>query len=146
MKRHLLIGTSIIMLSLANVAYADFFIHSSDLNTCPNIAGQWNGTGVLSNWLIGSCLYHGTGKIGNVDNVGHFTLDVAAEKESGSIVCPQSPTVQLAGTCVDGNVTISTSYGNLTGNMSGNQGDAKGTLTISPGITVDVNIQFQYGQ
>lgn len=123
------------------MSHADFTFHSSAPNACEDITGNWNGKGTGSNWLIGSCVYHGIGTISALDSTGHFTLALDIEKDSGSFLCPNHATSQLSGTCINGVVTINTGYGNLTGNFSNNAGNANGTLSAL-GMSIDVTAQF----
>ncbi|WED44581.1 hypothetical protein [Legionella cardiaca] len=142
MKGNLLIGFMAAM-SFANMSHADFTFHSNVANVCKYLAGHWSGKGKASSWLIGDCLYHGAGVISEVDNDGHFTVEVKADKDSGSFFCPKHSTKQLTGICTNGVATIMTEYGNLQGNFSQNAGSAKGTLTVAPGINAEITIEFQ---
>ena len=143
MKYYLSIGTMAAALLFSNASLADYTFHSSDANVCEHTTGQWVGTGKATNWFIGECVYHGSGKINPPDNAGKFTLNVMADKDSGSILCPSHTKKQLTGMCANGIVTIMTEYGNMLGNFSENAGDAKGTLSVSPGMNAEVTIQFQ---
>lgn len=140
MKGKLYIGYMIIALSLTNAAYADFTFYSST-NNCNNVSGNWKGSGTASNWLI-ECAYEGSGTISGLAHDGGFKLDVEAHKISGSGLCPQHTKHSLTGVCVNGVVTVKTEYGNLSGYFSTDSGSSNGTLTVAPGIEVDVAIQF----
>lgn len=144
-KRHLWISSLITILSLSQAAHADFFIHSNDANACTGIPGPWQGSGKISQFLIGECVYNGSGSISNLDSAGNFTLNLTANKVSGwSPLCPQQITPQLSGNCNNGNVIIRTDYGNLTGNFTSQKGQASGTLTVSPGIDVSISVQLNH--
>lgn len=130
------------MMVLANGCYADFTFYTNAANSCTVIAGNWAGKGKATNWLTGECNYHGSGVVSAVDSNGHFTVDLVADKDSGSFICPGHATKQLAGTCNNGVVTINTEYGNLSGNFTQSTGDASGTLSVGPGLSADVRVQF----
>ena len=142
MKRNVRIGLMAAALSFANMSYADFIFRTNNPNACESLAGQWAGTGKAYNWLVGTCIYHGIGLISTLDSSGSFTVDSAADKDSGSFLCPNHAARQLTGNCINGVITVKTEYGNLTGTISANSGDAKGTLTISPGVTAEVTTTF----
>ncbi|QMT59867.1 hypothetical protein [Legionella sp. PC997] len=142
MKQKLLIGFTAVALTFASISYADFTFYSGS-NNCEDIPGNWAGSGKASNWLIGECHYNGAGIVGAVDTTGHFAIEVNADKRSGSLICPEHHSTKLRGICVNGTVTIKTEYGNLNGIFSQNSGSAKGKLTVSPGMDVDVAIQFK---
>lgn len=141
MKGKSFIGMMVIALSLTNAAYADFTFYSST-NDCKNVSGDWKGSGTASHWLI-ECAYEGSGTISGLDREGGFKLDVEAHKLSGSSLCPQHTKHSLTGVCVNGVVIVKTDYGNLSGYFSTDSGSSNGTLTVAPGIDVDVAIQFQ---
>ncbi|KTC98365.1 hypothetical protein [Legionella erythra] len=130
------------MMLLANGSYANFTFYPNALNNCTSIAGNWAGKGMASSWLTGECHYHGAGTVSAVDSNGHFNIELAVDKDSGSFLCPNHTTKQLAGVCRDGVVTIQTEYGNLNGHFSENTGNASGKLTVSPGMSADVSVQF----
>ncbi|CAM2968266.1 Uncharacterised protein [Legionella steigerwaltii] len=142
MKQKLLIGFTAAVLSFAHMAHADFTFYSGT-NTCDEIPGNWSGSGKANNWLIGECVYDGSGTIGALDKDGRFNIAVESDKRSGSMVCPDHNSTKLKGTCVNGTVTINTEYGNLNGIFSKTSGSAKGKLSVSPGMDVDVSIQFK---
>lgn len=125
------------------MSHADAIFYSSLANACEYISGHWAGTGKASNWVLGDCIYHGAGTVSSLDATGHFKIEVASDKDSGSILCPNHATKQLTGICLNGVVTIMTEYGNMTGSFSQNSGSAKGTLSVAPGMNADVVIQFQ---
>ncbi|MDX1837034.1 hypothetical protein DIZ81_05010 [Legionella taurinensis] len=141
MKRNRIIGF-MAMMSLANWSYADFTFYSNSLNQCESIAGNWAGKGMASSWLTGECHYHGAGKVSAVNSNGQFSIELAVDKDSGSFICPSHTTRQLSGTCRNGVVTIQTEYGNLNGHFSESTGNASGTLTVSPGMSAEVSVQF----
>lgn len=143
MKRNVLMGLMVATMSFANVSYANFIFHSNVSNACENVSGSWSGTGKASNWFVGECVYHGSGNVSRVDSTGSFKIDVSADKDSGSFLCPNHATEQLKGVCVNGAVTILTDFGNLTGNFSPNEGSANGVLSVSPGMDAEVSIQFR---
>ncbi len=143
MKKILLISSIATLLSLTNLAHADFLFNSTDADACKTIPGNWQGTGKASHWLIGICNYHGTGTASAIDAAGNFNFDVALQRDSGSLLCPASHTDRFAGHCVNGKATLVTSYGTLNGNFSGDSAHAQGTLTIS-GLDVDVEFNFQH--
>lgn len=142
MKRNLVAGFMVVSMTFASLSYADYSFHLSE-NTCDQIAGTWEGTGRAYNWLIGTCIYHGTGQVSTVDSSGNFSVDASADKDSGSIVCPNHANETLYGTCVNGFVTIKTDYGDLTGTFTNTTGSASGTVTVSPGMSADVSVQFK---
>ncbi|KTD73705.1 hypothetical protein [Legionella tucsonensis] len=141
MKQKLLIGFTVAALSFATISHADFTFYSS-ANSCEDVPGNWAGSGKASNWLI-ECVYNGSGTVSALDSAGNFKIEVSADKRSGSILCPDHHTTKLEGVCVNGTVTIKTEYGNLNGIFTKNSGSAKGALNISPGVDVDVAIQFK---
>lgn len=141
MKQKLLIGFTAAALSFASLSHADFTFYSG-ANMCGDVPGNWAGSGKASNWLI-ECAYDGAGTVSTLDSAGNFTIEVNADKRSGSLVCPSHNTTKLKGVCVNGTVTIKTEYGNLNGIFTKNSGSAKGKLTVSPGIALDVAIQFK---
>lgn len=141
MKRKLLIGLAVASMSFTGMSYADFTFYSSS-TACEDAPGNWVGSGKAYNWLIGECVYNGSGTVGPVDSAGNFSLEVIANKRSGSFVCPEHTTTKLNGVCINGVVKIKTEYGDLAGNFTKTTGNAKGSLTVSPGIDVDVSVQF----
>lgn len=141
MKRNIFIG--LIGAVLINTGtYADYSFRLANNNSCESISGSWSGKGKATNWLIGSCTYHGTGTVGPVDSTGHFTVHAEADKDHGTPLCPDHASEQLTAVCLNGVVTIKTDFGSLKGNFSSNNGSAKGTLSVSPGMEADVSIQF----
>lgn len=143
MKRILFIGLTTALISFANTSQANFSFHSSVPNACEYVAGQWTGSGKATNWFIGECIYHGSGSSSTLDPAGNFTIQVSADKDSGSILCPSHAEKQLSGVCQNGAVTIMTEYGNMTGGFTKNTGEAKGTLSVGPGMNAEVTLQFQ---
>lgn len=129
-------------LILATDAWADFTFISDDPEICNYLANEWEGKGKASNWLF-SCSYTGTGSISQMDETGHFTVALSAKKRSGGVICPDYVNQELRGTCQAGVVTFITDYGNLKGNFSQESGNAKGTLTYSPGASATVSVTFQ---
>ncbi|TAL61202.1 MAG: hypothetical protein EPN84_08335 [Legionella sp.] len=128
--------------TLLTPCYANITLVSRMEGGCEQIPGRWVGTGKANNWLIGECVYHGEGQVSELDVNGRFTLQVSAEKDSGSFLCPQHNETQLNGLCVGNAVIFITNYGNLDGSYVDKVGSAKGTLTASAGMSVDVDIQF----
>lgn len=141
MKKKLLIGLTVVTLSFTSISYANFTFYSGSTN-CEDISGVWSGSGKASNWLIGECVYNGSGTVGSVDGAGNFKLEVSADKHSGNFMCPDHATKKLTGVCLNGVVKIKTEFGDLVGDFSQNTGNAKGKLSVSPGIDVDVSILF----
>ncbi|HHF7365234.1 TPA: hypothetical protein ACPSKY_000327 [Legionella bozemanae] len=141
MKQKLLIGFTVVALSFATISHADFTFYSS-ANSCDDVPGNWIGSGKASNWLI-ECVYNGSGTVSTLDSAGNFNIEVSADKRSGSILCPDHHTTKLMGVCANGAVTIKTEFGNLNGIFTKNSGNAKGRLNVSPGVDVDVAIQFR---
>ncbi len=141
-KQNILKGCVVATLFLTQISYADFTFHASTPNACEHLAGRWSGTGTASNWAIGECAYHGSGLISPLDNDGNFTVDVVSDKDSGSFLCPSHNEKHLTGTCVNGVTIIHTEYGDISGNFSQNSGNAQGTLSVTPGLKVDVFMQF----
>lgn len=140
MKKTFIIGITATLLSFAGASYADFVFKTA---ACPNIAGHWSGTGKINNWLT-TCVYHGDGNINPLDGSGKFSLSTTVKKESGGLFCPPKVSVTLNGTCVDGNIRIPTDYGTLNGTVNGNNGGARGTITVA-GISSDVNVTLHKG-
>ena len=143
MKRSVLSGFLLTTMMVTSIAHADFKFYSNSSDICNNISGEWNGKGSASNWLIGTCIYHGKGTIGTPDSTGRFTLNLDIEKDSGNFLCAKHTIREFSGTCVNGDVTIITEFGNLQGTFSENSGSASGTLTAVLGMTIDVSTQFQ---
>src|SRR5580658_5944540 len=108
MKKSLVISFTAALISFANLSHADFTIHSLNANDCSGLSGQWGGTGHVTNWLIGACDYHGSGQMSDVDDAGHFTLSITADKDSGSFICPSHVATSLQGSCVNGTLSIQT--------------------------------------
>jgi hypothetical protein len=142
MKRILINGFIAATLSFATMAHADFTFRLNTKDGCDYLAGKWFGTGKASNWFLGECIYHGSGTISGLDNMGRFTAEVKADKDSGSGLCPEHTTKQVKGICFNGVVRIKTEYGHLDGNFSQYSGDAKGNLSVAPGMSADVEVQF----
>lgn len=143
MKRTLLMTSLVPMLIFGNLTYANFSFHSSAQDSCEYVTGRWDGAGKVSNWFLGSCTYHGVGVLGSLDSNGVFTAEVTAYKDSGSFFCPKKAKEKFTGVCVNGLVTMNTNYGNLNGSFSQSEGNAQGTLSIAPGMSAEVSIQFQ---
>ncbi|MCW8444093.1 hypothetical protein OQJ19_01190 [Fluoribacter gormanii] len=141
MKQKIIIGFTAVALTIASISHADFTFYSGS-SKCEDVPGNWAGSGKASNWLIGECVYNGSGTVGALDSAGNFAIEVNADKRSGSVLCPSHNTTKLRGICVNGTVTIKTEYGNLNGVFSKNSGSANGKLTVSPGMDVDVAIKF----
>lgn len=142
MKQLLVIGFTATIMSFTTLSYANFSFHSADANACEHITGEWVGTGKASNWFIGECIYRGSGNASTLDASGNFSVTVVADKQSGSIFCPAHTTKQLNGNCFNGDVQFITEYGAIKGTFADNQGEASGTLTVSPGIHIDVGLNF----
>lgn len=142
MKRNVLMGIMAVTMSFMNMSHADFTFHSNDPNACEYVAGHWSGTGKAHNWLLGDCVYYGLGTASILDNAGNFIMEVTADKDSGSFLCPNHSSKRLSGVCVNGVVTVMTQYGNLAGNFLSNSGEASGTLSVASGMSADVMIQF----
>lgn len=143
MKRIILAGLSSITLFFAAVSHADFTFYSNTQNSCASISGVWAGSGKVHHWMIRDCVYQGTGVVSTVDESGQFTLNISCDKSAGGLICPKHVETQLKGTCADGVVSITTGYGDLEGHFSSTSGNASGTVTVSPGISADVSVQFQ---
>lgn len=141
MNNRLFLGFSIFLFFI-NTSYADYSFRLNDPSGCNAISGKWSGKGKATNWLLGSCVYHGTGTVSAVDSAGNFTAQVTADKDSGSGLCPNHATEQLKAVCVNGIVTIKTEFGSLRGNFSATKGTASGTLSVSPGLDAEISIQF----
>lgn len=142
MKRNLLIGVVISALAVANLAHANFTFTSVTSGSCESVSGNWEGEGKAYNWFIGDCIYHGKGSISPLDNSGHFTAEVTAYKDSGSVLCPNQATKKLSGFCVNGITIIQTEFGSMNGDFAENSGSANGTLSVAPGMSAEVGIQF----
>ncbi|WP_133141223.1 hypothetical protein [Legionella waltersii] len=136
-----LIMSSLIL--CASSSHAQIIVTLANNNSCENITGDWSGQGSAYNWLLGTCKYHGKGTISALDGQGNFTLLINADKDSGTVICPEHHTETLKGTCNNSVVTIKTDYGNITGNFTNESGNAKGTLTVSPGMDADILVQFK---
>ena len=135
------LGLICLTLLTSNV-YAEYSFSLDNPESCESIAGSWSGKGKATNWLLGSCTYHGSGIVSAVDSTGHFSVRTTADKDYGNKLCPEHATEQLNGVCLNGVVTIKTDFGSLKGNFSENNGSAKGTLSVSPGIDADVSIHL----
>jgi len=142
MKRILLMGFSAALISFTHSSYANYNFHSNQPNACEYVAGQWAGAGKATNWML-ECTYHGSGSSSSLDAAGNFTIDLIADKDSGSFLCPSHAEKHLKGICQNGNVTIFTEYGDMSGSFTKNTGEAKGTLSVGPGMSADVSLQFQ---
>lgn len=143
MKKGLMIGTTVFALAFSTISSADIFLSTFSADSCENLAGKWQGTGKVTNWAIGECLYRGEGNVNHVDENGVFTLTLTVNKDSGSVLCPNHVTQVLPGMCRDGKISLKTDYGSLTGGISGNAGTAKGTISIATGISADVVVQLR---
>lgn len=124
------------------VSHAHITLSSLDGNSCASIPGNWFGKGKATNWLIGTCTYHGDGAISALDNKGRFTITVSAHKDAGSFVCPKETTEQLSGICDNGVVTLQTAYGDIKGDFNTSSGTARGKLTVSAGIDAEIELSF----
>lgn len=143
MKRKLLMGFTVVAMFLAHTSHADFTFYS-DSTDCNEVVGNWVGTSTATSGLI-KCDYNGSGVVSPVENNSQFKLSLNAKKTSGSILCPANYSATFNAVCTNGVVTVKTEYGNLMGGFSrSNGGNAKGRLTISPGIFVDIDIRFRY--
>ncbi|KTD45276.1 hypothetical protein Lqui_2747 [Legionella quinlivanii] len=142
MKHYILTGFIAAAFSFSNMAHANFSLYSTNSDACQQVAGQWAGSGKATNWFIGECKYHGSGTITSADGGQHFSIEVVADKDSGSFFCPKHTVNQFTGTCVNGIATFNTEYGSIDGSFSENSGDAQGTLTVGPGMTAEVSLQF----
>jgi hypothetical protein len=141
MKHILINGMVAATLFFTATSYADYTFKLGE-NDCSQLAGSWLGTGTASSWLLGECIYHGTGIMSSVDEMGNFTADVKADKDSGNILCPNHTIKKIKGFCFNGVVTLKTDYGHLDGDFTSSSGNAKGTLSVAPGVSADVNVQF----
>lgn len=131
------------ILSFTAAAHANVTMQSYAANACASIPGQWSGSATAKHWMIGECVYKGSGVASQIDASGNFTLQFTANKDSGNFLCPGSVTESLPGKCVSGKITITTDYGKLTGSLTETSGQAKGTLHISPGVEADLSIKIQ---
>lgn len=138
MKRIIMTAT---LLSLASFAHANFTFHSNIANACDHVPGHWAGKGKATNRMI-ECTYHGYGTSSALDSAGKFTMELVADKDSGSFLCPGHAEKKLVGVCVNGEVTLMTDYGNLIGGFTENMGDATGELSIGLGMGADVSLHF----
>lgn len=141
MKKIIILGCALSSICFTNLAQANFFFHASDPNACNYITGTWDGYGQASNWVL-TCEYNGAGTISTVDENGDFSILIAADKRSGSFMCPQHFEHTLQGTCINGEIAFKTNYGDLEGDFSENAGTAQGTLSVA-GIKTTVQINFQ---
>lgn len=132
-----------IMTLFASISQANFTIYSNNVSDCNSLAGQWSGTGTAYSWIIGTCVYQGSGVLSFVDDMGHLTVQFDAEKKSGGFLCNKNLNQTLPGVCTNGVVTLTTDYGNLTGNFTETSGEASGTLSVLPGIKADISLKFQ---
>lgn len=130
-------------LAINTATYADYSFRLANTESCDTISGTWTGTAKASSWFLGTCVYHGTGIVSSVDSSGHFTIQATADKDSGSILCPEHGAERVNAVCSNGLVTVKTEFGNLKGSFSNNTGSAEGTLSVSPGIEADVSAQFR---
>jgi hypothetical protein len=143
MNINLFLGILAAILLVSGVSHADYSFHLSGSNAvCEDILGDWSAKGKATNWLLGSCTYHGTGTVSPVDSDGHFTAQVTAYKDYGTSLCPKHFSEQINATCVDAVVTVKTDFGRLKGTFSGTSGSASGTLSVSSGINANVSIKF----
>jgi hypothetical protein len=142
MKKNIGKGCIGLIWLLAGSAYAEYHFYLANSSACNTISGEWSGKGKASNWLLGSCTYHGTGTISAVDTSGHFTAMVSAQKDHGPALCPAHISQQVHAVCLNGEMTIKTDFGRLNGTFGTNSGSANGTLSVSPGIEADVSMQF----
>jgi hypothetical protein len=143
MKKAFVVSMTLAVMSFASLTNADIVMHAFGADSCKELAGKWMGTGKATNWIIGQCVYRGTGNIANIDAAGNFLLDIKTHKESGSLLCPQQVAAVLPGTCVNNTVKLITDYGHLNGSITGNMGTATGSLKILAGVTADVVIDLQ---
>lgn len=130
-------------LVINTVSYADYSFRLADAESCNTITGTWTGTAKASSWFLGTCVYHGTGVVSSVDSSGHFTIQATADKDSGSILCPEHGAERVNAVCSNGLVTVQTEFGTLNGSFTSNAGSAEGTLSVSPGIEANVSAQFR---
>lgn len=142
MKRSMKFITSGAVMLFSITSHAQILLHLSADNSCETVSGHWAGQGSAYNWLLGTCKYHGSGTISELDSQGNFSLMINADKDSGSMLCPDHHNEQLNGSCANGLVTIKTGYGDISGVFEQNTGSAKGTLSVAPGMEADVSVQF----
>jgi hypothetical protein len=143
MQRNLRLSLMIAAMSFINAAHANFRLHAADAFSCDYITGHWAGTAKAYNWFVGDCLYHGNLTVSTVDNEGNFSMDITADKDVGSSMCPTHVGLQFKGACSQGAIAMRTDYGNLTGSFSKFAADVKGTITLAPGVNAEVSIQMQ---
>ena len=142
MRKILYLLGSISLLLSSPILQANIVLQNHALNACEHISGYWEGSGKASHWMIGECLYHGSGLVSSVDHNGALSAELIVEKDSGSFLCPARVKKHLKGSCNNSNVSIITPYGDLIGIFSENQGHSHGKLKISSGINVNVSIHF----
>jgi hypothetical protein len=142
MKQGIVLGLISATILFTNISYADYSFRLNNPEECTQLSGIWSGKGSASSWFLGQCNYHGTGTISTVDDNGNFSVQVNVDKDSGSPLCPPHATEQLNAVCKGGIVTIKTEFGNLKGTFTPTNGNASGTLSVSPGLEADVSIQM----
>lgn len=141
MKRFVyLVFFSALLLSSSTFAHMSFKL--LDSKSCDSLEGQWTGKGKATNWLVGTCVYNGTGVVYPSDSKGVSTVQVTADKESGSFLCPNHTTENLKAVCSNGLISVKTQYGNINGTITPRSGQASGTLVVGPGIEAEVSLQF----
>lgn len=125
-----------------SIAHADFTFFSTEFDACANTSTHWSGTGRGSNWLIGECVYEGDGVLQFDTEHTSFSIEISAHKKSGIALCPEVAHETINGICKNRKITMYTDFGNIEGHVNKIRGKANGTITVSPGITAEVSVQF----
>lgn len=128
----------------AQAAYANIIVKSSRIGAadiCSQLPGTWSGSGTVKAGII-TCKYHGTATITPGSDTKTFNMNVTLERESG--ICPAQETLQLPGSCDNGNIKLQTDDANLGGsiNSAGTSADLSGTVSftvLGSRVTADVD-------
>lgn len=142
MKKMIWVAWTVKTVLFCPLSYANYTIELNNVDACHSIAGTWVGKGKATNWIIGTCKYHGEGMLGNIDNAGRFTITASAHKDYGNALCPQRVKQVLNAVCINGVMSVKTDYGSLRGVLNEMTGSANGTLSLSPGMDAKVSLQF----
>ena len=107
------------VLTAANVAYADFFASLGGADACSQAVGHWSGGGPVEtkNGLL-KCNYHGEVDITNGVQTNTLKVHVDLRRDGGSDLCPSHETIDLPGTCSNGNLILKTDDADLRGNLN----------------------------
>ena len=98
---------------------------TTDAEMCDQLAGVWNGSGVVSNTFL-SCEYSGTVTVVANDKPNSYAVVADLQLDSG--ICPQDLQLKMTGTCLQNQLTMENDDTNLAGTL-----DSSGRLATLAG-------------